>query len=140
MELLYRLLENIEVNNIASIINKAKQYITTFGWIKGDYGNPTIGFCIVGALRAAVDVTDNREYGLPSELNEAYKIFTEPLKVRGFFPYRYTSYTAENEILLVKEPFADAACLVDLNDETYASKEEIIKLFDEALEEASKAV
>ena len=41
---------------------------------------------------------------------------------------------------MVKEPFADAACLVDLNDETYTSKEEIIKLFDEALEEASKAV
>ena len=127
------------MNNIVSIISKAKQYINTFGWIQGDYGNPTEGFCMVGAIRAAVDVTDDREYNLPPELLDVYKAFTKPLIRRGIEPYRYSATTINEEITLKREPFADAANLIDYNDEGYVKQIDIIELFDDALEEASKA-
>ena len=37
----------------ARILNRAKNNLTTYGWIKGSYGNKATGFCLVGAILEA---------------------------------------------------------------------------------------
>jgi hypothetical protein len=131
------------VHSVTSILEKAKQYIETFGWIKEEYGSPNNGFCALGAIRAALDVTDYREHSLPPVINDVYKAFTVPLIKRGKSPYRYTfngelAAITTSELTSYRESLAGAGDILDYNDEDAKSKTEILELFDDALAEARK--
>lgn len=128
------------MNSIKAILIKAKEYLTIFGWIQDNYGNPSSGFCLTGACRAAVDVTHDRDTELPPILNDVWAVFTEPLKARGRSPWRYRSDRPDractiSELNLYKEPFADAAELIEVNDHYLTTKDYIINLIDEAISE-----
>lgn len=127
------------MNNIVAILSKAKQYIEQFGWCQEKYGNPSTGFCLSGAIRAAVDITDERAE--PPELKDVYAVFTEPLKRRGKNPFRYAEALpnrrcSPEELELYREPYADAGEVIEYNDYHTRSKIAVLQLLDEALEEA----
>lgn len=127
------------VSEIVNILTKAKSYINQFGWLQGDYGNPNQGFCLTGAIRAAVDVTDDRVSNLPPILEDVYAIFTEPLVARGLLPYRYKVNTphralTSSEVIMYREDLADAGEIIEFNDNT--NKESALALLDDAIEAA----
>jgi hypothetical protein len=132
------------VNSVTEVLTKAKQYLTLFGWRQNEYGNPSTGFCLTGAIRAAVDVTDENEINLPPILNDVYAAFTRPLQRRGKVPYRYSEALphracSPKEIELYREPFADAGEVIEYNDYVIHNQSEAIALLDEAIIEASKS-
>lgn len=131
------------MNNVTQVLTKARDYLNQFGWRKDDYGNPSIGFCLTGAIRAAADVTDDRVVNLPPILRDVYATFTKPLQHRGRDPFRYTELLprrkcSPEELELYREPYADEGEIIDYND-SLVHKYEALKLLDEALEESRKA-
>lgn len=129
------------MNSVTEVLIKARQYLIQFGWRKDDYGDPAKGFCLTGAIRAAVDVTDDRETNLPSVLKDTYAAFTAPLQRRGKNPFRYsealprTRVTPE-QLEMYREPFADAGEIIEYND-SLNTADEALKLLDEAIKESA---
>ena len=128
------------MTNVLNVLLKAKQYLEQFGWRRDDYGNPQTGFCLTGAIRAAVDVTDDRVTNLPPILMDAYAAFSKPLRNRGVNVYRYTAnlpkkVLTEKQLSLYREDFADEGDIIEWNDKV--NKEDAMQLIDEAIKEVT---
>lgn len=129
------------MSEVEKILRKAREYITTYGWIKDDYGSPATGFCLTGACRAAADVMDDREHDLPPVLRDVFAAFTKPLEARGKSPFRYSDVKVDiappGTVSWTLENIADQGEIIEYND-TLSNEDDVLALLDDAITYAAK--
>lgn len=110
----------------SKILSNAKDLILKHGWIKGNFGNKDVGFCMLGALRE-VDIPNLEYFISPTECStpfwhmtrsEAYNLLTQTLHSEYDDNMSISIYndTVARNVTEVVEMFNRAAALAKLKE------------------------
>lgn len=95
---------------VVDVLRKAKERLETYGWRKGAFIDTAGLCCAVGAVR----------------------------KVTERYPYSLTDLDVRESALKVLDSVLEGRTIVGFNDSPHTTKEDVLALFDKAIEAASK--